>query len=338
MKNVLVTGGTGLLGNNIIRSLIDQGIQARAAIRTSSSQAPLDGLPVEVARIDFENEESIESALQGIDTVVHSAGFIWFGWTKLEQSRRVNVDITRRIATVCMRKGIRFVHVSSLDALPVSYQRKVVDETALNEPDKWDQKVACNYVVSKREADDALDELFKKGLSGCIVHPSLMLGPYDWKPSTGELIQAISKMGWMFSCPTGGISVTDVRDVARATIRAGQVGQTARRYILAGHNIPYRELCERIAKKCNVSRPLGRTGPMAYAVAWMVGGITSLFGKETIVNTASIQMARLWHYYSSDRAIEELGYEIRDLDQIIDDAIDWLAKQHMIQDRRKSSN
>ena len=332
MKNVLVTGGTGLLGNNIIRQLMDSGFDVAAAVRKSSDRQPFSDLDVEIREVDFEDQASIEQSLEGIDTVIHSAGFIWFGWKKLEQSRKVNVGITSRIAGVCLSRNMRFIHVSSLDALPVGRgSEDIVDEEALNNESKWQPKVPCNYVISKREADQAIKKLWQEGLSGCIVHPGLMLGPYDWKPSSGELIQAVAKLGFWFSCPTGGISVTDVRDVANATIRAAQDHSTSgRHFILGGHNIPYWQLCKRIAEKCGVRQPRGRTGWIAYGAAGMIGSLSALFGKETIVNTAAIRMAWLFNYYSSQRAIDELGYQIRDLDETLDEAIEWLASQQMI--------
>jgi len=334
MKKALVTGGTGLLGNNIVRELVGNSYEVLAAVRKSSDRKPFTDLDLQVVEVDFQDEQSITESLSGVDTVIHSAGFIWFGWSKLQESRAVNVGITSRIAKICLEKNIRFVHISSLDALPVGNKGEVVSESALDQPDQWNQKVPCNYVVSKTEADLAVKELFLQGLSGCIVHPGLMFGPYDWKPSSGEMIAAISKMGMWFSCPTGGASVTDVRDVAQAAIQAAKNSATSsKHYILGGHNISYRDLCDRIATKCGVARARGRTGPVAYGVAALIGGFSSLMGNESMINTGMIRMARLWHYYNSERAMAELGYQIRDLDVILDDAIEWLSTHRVIQTR-----
>lgn len=329
MKNVLVTGGTGLLGNNIVRELLNQNFNVTVAVRASSDKKPFEGLDVTRVEVDFHNARSVAGSLHNIDTVIHSAGFIWFGWRKLEQSRQVNVGITELLAKQCLEKQIRLVHISSLDALPVGLNGEVMDEESPGSP-----KVQCNYVVSKIEADAVVKSLFAEGLSGCIVHPGLMFGPHDWKPSSGELIQTIAKMGIWFSVPTGGISVADVRDVASGAIAAAEKGQTGRQYILGGENISYKNLCRIIAEKCGVWTPRGRTGPAAYLVAALVGGINGLFGRETMINTAAIGMARHWHFYSSERAQSELGYTVRDLNQSLDDEIDWLIENNMIHIRK----
>lgn len=331
MKNVMVTGATGLLGNNIVRELLDQGHQVTVAVRPSSKREPFAGLDLKVVEVDFNDSASISRAIAGVDTVIHSAGFIWFGWSKLRESMDVNLGITSRIAKLCLEKDIRLVHVSSVDALPVGEKKgDVLDEESVGK-----DKVPCNYVVSKRAADMAILEMVPQGLNASIVHPSLMFGPWDWKPSSAELIQAISKMGFWFACPTGGISVADVRDVARGTIAAGEKGKAGRKYILAGRNIPYRELCGLIAEKIKVWRPVNRAGIVAYYLAAGYSGLTKWWRGESIVNTAALQMSWDWHYYSSQRAETELGYHNRDLDETLNDTVAWLVDQNMIEIKKK---
>ena len=320
MKKVLVTGATGLLGNNIVRLLLEEGLSVRAVVRPTSDLKPLDGLDVEVVSIDFDDPASLSRVVEDVDLVIHSAGFIWFGWMKLEQSRIVNVEYSKRLAEICHRNGIRFLHVSTVDTLPASDGKSPIAEDSVGLA-----KPRCNYVVSKTEAERAVESVISDGLDGVIVHPGMFLGPWDWKPSSGELVRAIKKLGYFFTCPTGGISVSDVRDVARGTILAATKGESGRHYILAGDNVTYKELCRQIARRCEVMTPQLRTGPVAYLVAAITASFNRALGKETLVNTAAIRMARHSHYYASDRAKSELGYDWRPLGQTLDDAIEWLS-------------
>ncbi|MEC9094120.1 MAG: NAD-dependent epimerase/dehydratase family protein [Planctomycetota bacterium] len=325
MKNVLVTGGTGFLGNNVVRELLNAGFKVRVAIRSASSRKPFVGLAVDIIEVDFQDPDSIRNAVRKIDTVIHVAGLIWFGWEKLGECRKVNVDVTRLLAEECLARQVRLVHVSSIDALPVGDRGQVLDEESTG-----NSKPQCNYVVSKCEADQVLKKLRGQGLELVIVHPGLMFGPWDWRPSSGELIQALSRMGSWFVCPTGGTSVCDVRDVARGILRAASAEKAGRDYILAGQNLSYRELCHRIAKKLNVGRCWLRTGPLVYLLVSVAGKLSGWFGKEHVVNTGTLQMGRLWHHYSSERARTELAYQVRDIDETLEDAVDWLAEQNMI--------
>ena len=325
MKSVLVTGGTGFLGNNIVRELLNDGFEVTVAVRASSSNTPLADLEVKRIEVDFDDPGSIADALVGIDTVIHAAALIWFGWLKLAQSRSANVNVTSLLAQQCLERGIRLVHISTVDALPVGGDGQVIDEDS-----NGNEKPQCNYVVSKRETDEVVKNLCSQGLNASIIHPGLMFGPRDWRPSSGELIQAISTMGFWFFYPTGGTSVCDVRDVARGTVLAAAGGQAGRHYIMAGRNMPYRELCDLLADKLDVSRSRASTGSMVYLAVAVMGGILRIFGKEHVINTGAIQMGKLWNYYSSERAMTELGYEVRDLDNTLDDAISWLAEKNMI--------
>lgn len=322
---VLVTGGTGLLGNNIVRKLLADQHDVRVAVRAKSSRKPLEGLDVEVAEVDFGDPDEIDAAVTGVDAVVHSAAFIWFGQSKLEESRAANVDLTENLAESCLNQHVRLVHVSTVDTLGVSDGKTPVDENGSSLP-----KVQSNYSQTKTEAEQVIHRYLKKGLDAIVVHPGLMLGPNDWKPSSAELIIEIAKRGRMFVCPTGGISIADVRDVAAGTVVATEKAETGQHYVLAGKNMPYRELCYLIADACGVSKPLGRTGPVAILGGLVVHAFNSLLGKESIINPTAMGLARQQHFYSSQKAVEELGYQNRPLDETIKDAVDWLRSENML--------
>jgi len=159
---VLVTGATGFLGNNLCRTLIQQGHQPVAAVRSVSDLRSLDGMAVETVTLDFESASDISVA-----------------WSKLDACRKVNVDNTIRIAQVARRKNIRMIFVSSVDALGMASPDNIGTEDRLDPP-----KPANNYVVTKREAETAFLLEVADGLDGIIVNPGFLIGPYDWKPSS----------------------------------------------------------------------------------------------------------------------------------------------------------
>ncbi|WP_422532618.1 NAD(P)H-binding protein [Bartonella apihabitans] len=76
-KTVFVTGATGLLGNNLVRQLIDEGYHAKALVRSRQKAnkqfAPHDEL--EIIQGDMTNVTSFEIHLDGCDTVFHTAIF-----------------------------------------------------------------------------------------------------------------------------------------------------------------------------------------------------------------------------------------------------------------------
>lgn len=315
---ILVTGATGFLGNNLVRTLLQQGHQVAVTLRATSSRKPLDGLDVEIFDIDLNNPSDISMALTDMDVVVHSAAMIQLGWTKLEASRKINVEATAIIAEAARRKGIRMIYVSSVDALSITSETDIGDETKLNPPN-----VGASYVITKREAETAVILEVANGLDAVIVNPGFMVGPYDWKPSSGEMMLLIAHQ-FIFYVPAGGCSVVDVRDVASGIASAIEHGQAGQRYILAGENMSYFDLWTLMAKVMDRGGPKRKLRNWLAATAgWVGDGIGRIINRELAVNSAATKMGQGFHYYSSEKAQRELGYQIGSVEDALKDAWDW---------------
>ena len=109
----LVTGATGLVGNNVVRLLLGQNRRVRVLVRASSDPRPLAGLPVEVVQGDIQDSTSVQSACQGIDCVIHAAGYVQLGRSRPDLHQAINVDGAREVARQARRVGARMIHVSS---------------------------------------------------------------------------------------------------------------------------------------------------------------------------------------------------------------------------------
>lgn len=315
---ILITGATGFLGNNLVRTLLADGHEVAVTMRQSSNRKPLDGLPVEILNIDFDNASDIAMALTDVEVVVHAAAVIQIGWTKLEESRKFNVEVTSQIAQAARRKNCRMIYVSSVDALGAATEQEIGDEEKLDPP-----QPPCSYVVSKRESESAFFLEVAKGLDGLIVNPGFMVGPYDWKPSSGAMMLAVATTFTPLA-PAGGCSVADVRDVAEGIVSAIKHGQSGQRYILGGENMSYLELWTMMARVCKSKGPRNQLPDWLARLAGKAGDFwTSVSGNEPQVNSAATQMGQMFHYYSSDKAKLELGYRVGSIEDALHDAWDW---------------
>ncbi len=144
----------------------------------------------------------IERAVSGCSAVIHSAAMIHIGWQFVEESRKVNVEGTRHIVHACQQHGAKLVHVSTVDTMfaAKSADRPITESdprpSMVSPGDFFSQgvaKMACAYVISKTEAEQVVRDATLAGLQATIVHPGFMLGPYDWKPSSGRMMLEISK-------------------------------------------------------------------------------------------------------------------------------------------------
>ena len=318
----LVTGATGLVGNNVVRQLLAGDHDVRVLVRSTSpvGDSALAGLAVDRVTGGLADEALLDRALEGVSCVVHSAAFVHCGWRHGDAMREVNVEGTRRIARAARRAGVRIGHVSSVDAIGLRPAGRPADEETL--PGVMPE---CPYVVTKREAEAALLEEVDRGLDAVIVNPVYMLGPWDWKPSSGRMLLEVAAGKGLFA-PPGGNDFVDVRDVAAGILAALERGQTGRRYILGGHGMSYLDAWRLMAGATGRMQPLGLAPKPFVRLAGWVGDLASAFcRREGDVNSAATAMSLLNHNFSCQRAEHELGYSFRPLADTVQDAWDWFV-------------
>lgn len=318
---ILVTGATGLVGNNVVRQLLRRGDAVRAFTRATSRSRPLEDLDVEPVVGELSDEPSLRQAVAGCRAVIHAAAFVHVGWSQLETHRKVNVEGTRRVAKACRAEGIRMVHVSSVDTLGLGPMDAPADEDSPPFDD-----VPCPYVVTKREAEAAVQAEIAAGLDATLVNPTFMLGPWDWRPSSGKLLLEVGRR-FVPVAPAGGNNFSDVRDVAAGILAALDHGAPGRRYILGGHNLTYWDAFHRFSSVGGSSPPWATLGPVN---RWFIGLGGDLWGRitgtEPDVNSAALALGSLDHYFTSARAERELNYRMRPLEETLVDAWEWFAE------------
>ena len=159
---IIVTGGSGVIGQGVIPELLSRGNEVRLLSRHASDDVKQwDG--VESFDGDVSDAATITGAASGCDAVVHIAGIVTE--EPPEQTfERVNVGGTRNILAEATRAGVkRFVYVSSLGA----------------------DSGTSEYHQSKRDSEAFVQQ---SGLAWTIVRPGSVYGPGD------EVISMILKM------------------------------------------------------------------------------------------------------------------------------------------------
>jgi len=331
---IFVTGGTGLLGNTILRQLNDSGSELLSLVRGApndpagggSYDQVFEGIETEFACGDLLDRDVIDQAISQCDAVIHSAGLIHVGWKRLDESMRVNRDGTKNIVDACLRHDRKLVHVGTVDTLAVGTRDSPADEST--PLDNAGGKTPCSYVLSKRAGVDVVLSAVKQGLRAVIVHPGFMLGPWDWKPSSGRMMLEVGR-SWKPIAPSGGCSLCDSRDVAAATIYAIEADvDQGRQYILGGENVSYFDLWTEMARRMGTRQPIIPAGPAQEWIAGVAGDLWSVVAGEGDLNSAGVKMSGLFHCYDSSRARAELRYENRPSTESLDASADWIQKYH----------
>jgi len=196
----------------------------------------------------------------------------------------------------------------------------------------------CPYVVTKREAEQAVLEEVDRGLDAVIVNPVYMIGPWDWRPSSGRMLLEVAAGKGLFA-PPGGNDFVDVRDVAAGILAALERGATGRRYILGGHRLSYLDAWRVMARVTGRMQPLGLAPrPFVRLAGWMGDLAAVVRGREGDVNSAATTMSMLDHNFSCRRAREELGYDFRPIEDSVQDAWHWfVARGYAGEARRRTA-
>jgi dihydroflavonol-4-reductase len=323
----LLTGATGLLGANLAHLLCSQGEKPRLLVRERSDRRGLKGLSYEEAPGDIFDQAALKAALTGVTHLYHVAGIVRFDPFTRQEVARTNIEATREVMEAARAAGVRrVVVVSSVAAVGHgTLDRPAAEDSAYNyagdNPYHWTkleaEKLALAYSDARMEV-----------LAG---NPSFVIGPYDVKPSTSELVIQVAR-GLTPMYPTGGCNVVNAMDVARGLQLIMQKGRPGERYILGGQNLTFRELLTIIAEEAGVPPP---KIPLPDAAVRVLGRIGDVLGRLSpdlfkYVNTAFLQALTIPAYVSSAKAERELGYRPRPVRLGVREALRWFQQEGMV--------
>ena len=179
-STVLVIGGTGFIGQALVRRLRQDGHGIRILTRNPSGFPPeLHSLQVELTKGDFTDPQAVEAALDGIRYVYHLARGNGDTWTEYLKS---DVEPTRKVGELCLKHGIeRLFYASSIAIYYAGKNARTITEET--KPHKG--MCVSPYTRSKVENERLLLELHRsQGLPVVIFRPGIVLGhggnPYHW--------------------------------------------------------------------------------------------------------------------------------------------------------------
>ena len=322
---VFVTGATGILGRVIVLELLKRGKTVRAAKRKTSDLAEVLHSfqfytenpqhyfdQIQWIDVDFEDIDSLKSALQNVEEVYHCAALVSFHPSKKKEMYQTNISGTRNLLYACENSSVsKFCHVSSIAVLDGLNENGEMDEDSDYNP-KLNHSA---YAVSKHFSEMEVWRASAEGLNTVIVNPGIIIGSGNWNQSSGEIFSTFEKNNFT-GC--GGTSYVDVRDVAEICIQLLEKNIFGERFILISENWKYTDFGNKVRAK------LGLKNLKTVSKTTLNFGIllNKLFGwifpKLKMANRVNVDSICNFNKISNKKIIEKLNFQFLPISESID--------------------
>jgi nucleoside-diphosphate-sugar epimerase len=325
---VFCTGATGFVGAHTALALLAAGHELRLLVRdqrAASNWFQARGHHIDdFVTVDIRDQAGLESSMAGCDGVFHAAGSVLAGPRKAREMYAVNVGGTQAVLGAAKHLDIRnLLYVSSV-AVFFNPDAARVDETSpladMTEP----------YSRSKRDSEEAVRELQRRGTPIQITYPSGVIGPDD--PGLSAANRGFAAcVGKALPRSTTGFQCIDVRDLADAHVwllehpPAGDIEDA--RYIVGGHFYPWDELRQRIEAVLSRRIFSPHVSPrLMRAMGAVADGAKKVVPFDMQISAESMAITTQWPPADSSRLIMKSGLSFRVLEETIGETIRWMAE------------
>ncbi|HEV3165102.1 MAG TPA: NAD-dependent epimerase/dehydratase family protein [Isosphaeraceae bacterium] len=320
-KRVCVTGGTGMLGFQLVEQLLGLGAHVRVLALPPTTAHPIHARRTVTKFFgDVRDPDTVRAATEDCPVVFHTAGVVAVWKSALAYMQSVHVDGTRTLLEN-VESDARVVHTSSIVTIGASRRPDLLTEDSPF--DLHDLRV--DYVHAKRASEQVALNAAGDGQDVVITNPAYLVGPEDHGRSVMGRFCVRFWKGRILLIPPGGFSLVDVRDVARGQLLAAEHGQPGRRYVLGGENHTFHTFLSLLAEAAGLSPRL--LPPVPWWTLSALAGLSEcrakLTSKEPYPSFQHVCLNRYYWFYRSDRAADELGYRYRPLADCLEDTYRW---------------
>lgn len=297
MSTVFVSGGSGFVGRNLIRALVQRGDTVRALARSDSAARAVEALGAHAVYGDLVDTAGLRDALAGCATVFHAAALV-AEWGPRQEFEAVNVEGTRQLLAAAQTAGVStFVHVSTEACFADGSPLINIDETR-----PFPEHPLPRYPATKARAERLVLAANTATLRTVAVRPRLIWGGDD-SSLLPQIVDAVrqGRFAWI----GGGrhlSSTCHIDNVIEGCLLAERQGRGGQAYFLSdGAPLPFRDFLSRLLATQGVDAG-GRSLPRG--LAWTLGGtcewlwehlplrgappatrmVANLFGQEVTVN------------------------------------------------------
>lgn len=302
-----VTGGSGFIGQALIRRLVRDGWAVRALARSEDAAGTVEAAGAKAVRGDLGDTEAMRQGAGGCEVAFHSAAALG-DWGRREEFERVNVEGTRNALSATREAGVRrFVHVGTEAALMAGDPLVNVNEDAPLRPDS-----KALYSSTKAAAEQLVRAANGPGFETVVVRPRFVWGRGDTTllPALREMVEK-GRFAWI----GGGrqlTATTHVENTVEGLVLAAERGRPGGVYFVTdGEPVVFRDFVSDLMRTQGIEPPARSVpAPVAGALAAAGEAIWGALGR------GSAPPVTRFAYWASaqectidiSRARDELGY------------------------------
>jgi nucleoside-diphosphate-sugar epimerase len=326
---ILVTGGSGHLGANLIRRLVADGENVVALERAGSNNSALDGLPIERVSGDLRNADDMVRAMRGVTRVYHCAAKVSTTEGGEREIYDCNVLGTRNLLAAALAAKVERVVVTSSFSAVGHTEGRPADERDMFYP--FEDHMP--YERSKAWVEHECLKAIIQGLDVVIATSCAILGPADFKPSRmGRLVQDFAN-GKLRAYIPGGFEFVAAADIVQGHLLAMEKGKTGEKYIISTRFVTVDELVGILEGITGKKRPTLRLPPSVMARIAVVSSfvLTNFFPDVPQRFTpGAVRILGLARRADTGKAQRELGYRPGSIEEALKQAYEFHVAQGSI--------
>jgi len=331
---VLLTGATGFIGANLVRALIAQGDEVICLIRKPNRC--VEGLNVRFSDLPLLDRpdaiDHLARLLEGVEGIYHVAGLFDPSPGGRARMEAVHGEAALALLKAGVKAGVRrLLYCSS--SVTVGFGPRNApgnEDSPLDVAQAYGEDNPLRWYHDSKLAGEALVKGFG-GIETVIVNPDYIIGPWDIRPTSGQLVLSMGR-NWVPIYPQGGKCFQGAETCAEGHIRAMKFGKPGSRYLLGSHNLSYREFMEQVAEVVGRPRPVLPLPNLAVRVAGRLGAVLQRRDPHRFagLDRRVLGAMQAERYRSGARAANELGLPAGDLRKSIEECWAWFCQEGMV--------